>query len=150
MGSRVDSVVHRFSEGPVSVRNAIRLIVAATIVTTVAGAVAVRLFDHKDFPNLGEAMWWSLQTVTTVGYGDITPKTWVGRLIGSLVLLYSVAFLTILTAAITTSFIERARAQRQAALGHEDPVIARLDDIASRLDRLERRLDAGDPADSQS
>ena len=54
------------------------------------------------------------------------------------------AFLTILTAAITTSFIERARSQRQAVLGHEDPVIARLDDIAERLDRLERRLAPGD------
>ena len=146
MGSRVDHMVHDFQEGPVSVRNAIRLIVVATIVTTVAGGVAVRIFDHKDFRTIGDAMWWALQTVTTVGYGDITPKTGVGRVIGSLVLLYSVAFLTILTAAITTSFIERARAQRQAALGHSDPVIARLDDIAERLDRLEQRLAPGDEA----
>jgi len=144
MGSRVDRLVHDFQEGPASVRNAIRLIVVATIITTVAGGVAVRIFDHKDFHGMGDAMWWALQTVTTVGYGDITPKTVVGRIIGSLVLLYSVAFLTILTAAITTSFIERARAQRQAALGHEDPMIARLDDIAERLDRVERRLTPGD------
>jgi voltage-gated potassium channel len=141
VGSRADRFVHRVGEGPASVRNAIRLIVVATILTTIAGGIAVRVFDHKDFPDLGNAMWWSLQTVTTVGYGDITPKTWLGRFIGSLVLLYSVAFMSILIAAITTSFIERARAQRQAALGHEDPMIARLDDIADRLERLERRLD---------
>jgi len=145
MGARVDRLVKDFQEGPASVRNAIRLIVAATIITTVLGGVLVRIFDPKDFPNLGVAMWWSLQTVTTVGYGDVTPKTAVGRLIGSLVLLYSVAFLTILTAAITTSFIERARTQRQAAAGREDPVVARLDDIATRLDRLEQRLTADEP-----
>jgi voltage-gated potassium channel len=144
MGSRVDRLVHEFQEGPASVRNAIRLIVVATIITTLIGGVLVRIFDHKDFHSLGDAMWWALQTVTTVGYGDITPKNTVGRVIGSLVLLYSVAFLTILTAAITTSFIERARAQRQAVLGHEDPVIARLDDIAERLDRLEQALAPGD------
>jgi voltage-gated potassium channel Kch len=137
--------VHSFQEGPASVRNAIRLIVAATIVTTVLGGVAVRIFDHKDFHSLGDALWWALQTVTTVGYGDITPKTVVGRVIGSAVLLYSVAFLTILTAAITTSFIERARAQRQPARpGHDDPVVARLDDIVERLDRVEQRLAARD------
>jgi voltage-gated potassium channel len=141
VGSRVDTFVHRIGEGPASVRNAIWLIVVATVVTTVAGGLAVRIFDHKDFRTIGDALWWALQTVTTVGYGDITPKTGVGRVIGSAVLLYSVAFLTILTAAITTSFIERARAQRQAAAGHEDPMIARLDDIAARLERLERALD---------
>jgi len=142
VGSRVDRLVHEFQEGPASVRNAIRLIVVATIITPLIGGVLVRLFDHKDFHTLGDAMWWALQTVTTVGYGDITPKSTVGRVIGSLVLLYSVAFLTILTAAITTSFIERARTQRRTEGGHEDPVIARLDDIASRLDRLEQRLPA--------
>jgi voltage-gated potassium channel len=146
MGSRLDRLAHSYLEGPASVRNAIRLIVVATAVTTVVGAVLVRLFDHKDFHDIGTAMWWSLQTVTTVGYGDVTPKTWVGRAIGSLVILYAVAFMSILIAAITTSFIERARAQRQAALGHEDPVIARLDDIADRLERLERKLAAGDDA----
>jgi len=82
--------------------------------------------------------------VTTVGYGDITPKTVVGRLIGSFVLLYSVAFLTILTAAITTSFIERARTQRRAEAPHQDPVLARLDQITARLDRLDERLSAED------
>jgi len=144
VGSRVDRVIHSSLEGPASVRNAIRVIVVATVFTTVAGGVLVRIFDHKDFHGLGDAMWWALQTVTTVGYGDITPKTWIGRAIGSAVLLYSVAFLTILTAAITTSFIERARGQRQAAMGHQDPVLVRLDDIAARLDRLEQRMAAGD------
>jgi voltage-gated potassium channel len=141
MGPRLERLGHSYLEGPASVRNAIRLIVVATALTTVVGAVLVRLFDHKDFHDIGTALWWALQTVTTVGYGDITPKTWVGRAIGSAVILYAVAFLTILTAAITTSFIERARAQRQAALGHEDPMVARLDDIVDRLERLERRLD---------
>ena len=144
MGPRLERLGHSYLEGPASVRNAIRLIVVATALTTVVGAVLVRLFDHKDFHDIGTALWWALQTVTTVGYGDITPKTWVGRAIGSFVILYAVAFLTILTAAITTSFIERARAQRQAALGHEDPMIARLDDIAARLERLEQKLGTSD------
>jgi voltage-gated potassium channel len=141
---RVDRFVDTFHEGPASVRNAIRLIVGATIVTTVVGGLLVWVFDRHDFHNLGTAMWWALQTVTTVGYGDVTPKNGIGRIIGACVLLYSVAFLTILTAAITTSFIERARGERKSG-ATEDAVVSRLDDIAARLDRLERRLggDAG-------
>ena len=127
-----------FLTGPASVRNAIRVIVAATIVTTVVGALLVWLFDRRDFSNFGDAMWWSLQTVTTVGYGDVTPKSGVGRLIGGGVLLYAVAFLTILTATITTSFIERARKARPDA--DNESVPQRLDDIVSRLDRLEQLL----------
>ncbi len=127
-----------FLTGPASVRNAIRVIVAATVVMTVVGALLVWLFDRRDFSNFGDALWWALQTVTTVGYGDVTPKNGVGRVIGGAVLLYSLAFLAILTAIITTSFIERARSERPGA--DKDPVSERLDDIVSRLDRLEQLL----------
>ena len=131
-----------FHREPPSVRHAIRAIVAATVVATVLGGFLVWLFDRKDFATLGEAMWWALQTVTTVGYGDVTPKNTLGRIIGATVLLYSVTFLSILTAAITTSFVERARRQR----GTDDrtDIIGRLDEITSRLDRVERLLAASD------
>jgi voltage-gated potassium channel len=125
-----------FREGPASVRNAIRVVVAASILTTIAGGVLAWLFDRQDFATIGDAMWWSLQTVTTVGYGDITPKTVPGRLIGAAYLLYAVAFLTILSAAITTSLIERRRREGGPDVGI-DAVLQRLDDITARLDRIE-------------
>jgi voltage-gated potassium channel len=137
---RFTRLVQDFQEGPANVRNAIRLIVVATMATTLAGGVLVRIFDHRDFHNLGDAMWWALQTVTTVGYGDITPTNTVGRVIGAAILLYSVAFLTILTAAITTSFIEKARGRRQDLEDRHANVMDRLDHIVARLDRLEQRL----------
>jgi voltage-gated potassium channel Kch len=138
--------LNAFFEGPASVRHAIRAIVVASVVTTALGAVLMRLFDEKDFPRFGDALWWAVQTVTTVGYGDITPHNSVGRLIGGAFLLYSVAFLTILTAAITTSFIARARIDRsdgstsgEASSGDLQAVLDRLDDIVARLERLEQR-----------
>ncbi|HET7487838.1 MAG TPA: potassium channel family protein [Acidimicrobiales bacterium] len=129
-----------FLQAPASVRRATRVIVVATVVTTFAGGLLIWTFDRHDFPTFGEALWWALQTVTTVGYGDITPTTPIGRVIGSAVLLYSVAFLAILTAAITTSFIEQARRLRAPAEEQSDAaVLARLDEIAARLERLEAR-----------
>jgi len=120
-----------------------RVIVVATIVTTIAGGLLAWLFDREDFDTFGDAIWWSLQTVTTVGYGDITPKNPIGRFIGGVVLLYAVAFLSLLTAAITTTFIEQARRERPAepADPSVNAVLARLDDIADRLDRLESHVE---------
>src|SRR3954471_9195197 len=93
-----------FIESPTSIRNTVRVLVAASVLTTLLGAVLMWFFDRKDFGSPGDAMWWSLQTVTTVGYGDVTPTSGVGRLIGSLFMLYAVAFMAILTAAITATF----------------------------------------------
>lgn len=129
-----------FLEGPASVRSAIRVIVIATIVTTLLGGVLVWLVDRESFGSIGSALWWSLQTVTTVGYGDVTPRNGIGRLIGAAVLLYAVAFLSILTATITTAFVEQANRERR---DDDDAdlaaVMARLDEIARRLDRWEPR-----------
>ena len=133
--------VRSFLEAPASVRSAIRVIVIATVTTTLLGAVLVWVFDSGDFPSFGGALWWSLQTVTTVGYGDITPTNGIGRLIGAVVLLYSVAFLSVLTAAITTSFVDRARRDRAEAEDLDLVAIAdRLDRIDERLARLEQAL----------
>jgi voltage-gated potassium channel len=131
-------IIERYQRRPTSVRMALRVIVAATVVTTFAGGLAVWIFDREDYASFGDAMWWSLQTVTTVGYGDNPPTTGVGRMIASLVLLYAVGFMAILTAAITTSFIEQARRERRPDEPDLGVVLDRLDQIAERLDRLEQ------------
>jgi voltage-gated potassium channel Kch len=116
-----------------------RVIVIATVLATAVGALLVWVFDSKSFNSFGDALWWALQTVTTVGYGDVTPENGVGRIIGGIVLIYSVAFLSILTAVITTSFVEQARRQRAKTEPGLQAVLDRLDQISARLDRLEEQ-----------
>lgn len=77
------------------------------------GAVVMRITDHQDFPSLGLAVWWALQTVTTVGYGDVVPKTDVGRVIGGVEMVLGVSFFTFLTAGVTSTVIRRASASAQ-------------------------------------
>jgi voltage-gated potassium channel len=86
-----------------------------------------------------------LQTVTTVGYGDVTPKHTSGRIVATFVMLEGIAFLTIIIAAITSTFVARAQEEREAAEAGEaeeveSRVDAQLDDLAARLDRVEAML----------
>ena len=135
----------RFLREPVSVRNAASVIVVTTLVIVVAGGVAMRILDHHEYSNIWLGMWWSLQTVTTVGYGDVTPTNAPGKLVGALVMLQGIAFLAIITAAITSTFVSRATAERDAAAqASEDRADERLDsrlvELSQRMDRLEQLL----------
>jgi voltage-gated potassium channel Kch len=133
----------RLLREPPSVR--IAAIVTATLLITVAGGVLMRLFDNEEYPNIWLGMWWALQTVTTIGYGDVTPKEPAGRIVAVFVMLEGVALLTITIALITSTFITRAAREREdaEAVGHERAEVrieAKLDDLAVRLERLEAML----------
>lgn len=141
----IERRLSRFLREPVSVRNAANVIVVATAVVVVVGGVAMRVLDAHEYPNVWRGMWWALQTVTTVGYGDVTPTHPSGRIVAAFVMLEGVAFVSILVAAITSTFVARAARERRGVdagdpVSGEDPVQARFDDLAARLDRVEAML----------
>jgi voltage-gated potassium channel len=138
--------VRRFSENPASIGNAVRLLIGVTIVIVLAGSAVIWLFDRRDFPDFGTALWFSLQTVTTVGYGDVTPTDVVGRVATAVVMLTAIGLVTILTAAITSTFVEasqrrRATADRAGERAESERIEDQLARISERLDRIERLLD---------
>ena len=135
----------RFMREPPSVRTAAGVIVTATAVVVVAGGALMRLLDHGEYSDIWVGMWWALQTVTTVGYGDVTPKNPSGRIIATFVMLQGIAFLAIITAAITSTFVARANKERDMAHAADEDdtevrIEAQLKGIDQRLDRLERML----------
>ena len=87
----------------------------------------------------GVGMWWALETVTTVGYGDVTPRNVSGRIIASVVMLEGIAFLAIITAVITSTFVSRASAEYAALHAGEQ---ADTVDLEKRLAAIEKQLDA--------
>ena len=105
----IERRMNRFLSEPASVRNAASVIVTATVVVVVAGGITIRAIDHREYSSIWQGMWWSLQTVTTVGYGDVTPKDTAGKIVGAVVMLEGVAFLAIITAAITSTFVTHAQ-----------------------------------------
>ena len=126
----------KFLREPPTVRGAVATIVVATASVVVAGGVLIRVLDHEEYSSVWVGMWWGIQTVTTVGYGDVTTANWSGRLIAAFVMLYGIAFLAIVTAAITSTFVARAARERQAA-----DEVTELERIEARFDELERKLD---------
>jgi len=143
MGPRnpLERRVSRFLRDPVSWRNAADVIVVATATVVVAGGVLMRVLDHSEYPNIGRGLWWAIQTVSTVGYGDVTPQHTSGRIIAAAMMLWGIAFLSILIAAITSTFVARAERERaRAESDDEDRLSAQLDDLNSRLERVEQML----------
>jgi voltage-gated potassium channel len=140
----VERTMTRFLRRPPSVRGAASVIVTVTAIVVVGGGILMRVFDHTEYPNIWVGMWWALQTVTTVGYGDVTPERRIGRIIASFVMLEGIAFVTIVIAAITSTFVARAAKDRgfqQEALPGATASEAQLERIEQRLERIEQRLD---------
>jgi len=138
----VERRMGRFLREPPTVRGAVGVIVTATAVVVVGGGILIRALDSSEYHDVWVGMWWSVQTVTTVGYGDVTPKHVSGRIVGVLVMLYGIAFLTITIAAITSTFVTRAERERdqQTIEAPEARIEARLDALAEQLERIEATL----------
>lgn len=135
----IERRMSKFLREPPSVRLAAGVIVTATAVVVVGAGALIRVLDHTEYPSIWVGMWWSLQTVTTVGYGDVTPHKAIGRLVGAFVMLEGIAFLAIVTAAITSSFV--ARAEREQDLADQDDAEKAVARLEARFDQLDGRLD---------
>jgi len=113
--------------------------VIATVTTTitVAAGLLMSVIDHKGFPSIGSGLWWAVQTVTTVGYGDHVPETVPGQVLAAVVMLLGIGFVTVITASITGAFVARTRKEPAP----DTPQSAeQLQDIIARLERIEGHL----------
>jgi voltage-gated potassium channel len=127
-----------------------RYLASALLLTSIGAGVLVRAIDPKDFHSVGDGIWWALVTLATVGYGDIVPHSAWGRVVGSVVIVLGVTFLSLLTATVTSYFVamdsnernEEAESIRGAS--HEDTK-AMIREVLDRLEAIERRLDDRDP-----
>jgi voltage-gated potassium channel len=129
------------ASGRLTARRAAVVISLFTLALTVIAALLVFAFDRDEFPNLGVSLWWAIQTVTTVGYGDFVPHSAGGRIVGALVMLIGISFVAVVTAAIAAAFVQSAK-QRVG----QDPLASRLDEIVTRLERLEAALERSNPS----
>jgi voltage-gated potassium channel len=106
------------------------------------GGVIIRFVDDENFPSVGLGIWWALQTVTTVGYGDVVPTSVAGRTVGGLVMVIGIAFISFVTAGVTSTLVQRAaKEESEADRAHQEEIAQR---IVDQLTELGKRLDVID------
>ena len=110
-------------------------LVLMMLVAMMVAALTVHVLSPKAFTTFGDEVWWAAQTVTTVGYGDVVPKTSGGRFIGGIVMFVSVATVSLVTAVVTAGFV----AYQQRRMSGE---VERHQELRDALARIEERLTA--------
>jgi voltage-gated potassium channel len=137
--SRLERQLDRAVARATTPRGATIVIATAATVITVGAGLLMTLVDGENFPSIGSGLWWAVQTVTTVGYGDDVPTNLTGRLVAVVVMLLAIAFLTVITASITSTFVSRAR-RAGTPPSAETATAEQVRQLDSRLERIEAAL----------
>jgi voltage-gated potassium channel len=116
-------------------RLAASVIVIAWAIGVVVFGVVERLVDPDTFDTVWLGMWWAIQTVTTVGYGDVVPGSTVGKVVASFLMLGGLSLFAVVTGAITSAFVAQAQRRMQG-----DPVVQRLDQLTTEVEALRADL----------
>jgi voltage-gated potassium channel len=107
----------------------LRFAATTTAVIVFLGALGIFAVEHgvnARIGTFGDAMWWSVVTATTVGYGDVSPVTPEGRFIAVGLMFLGVAFIGVFTAAVSNYISDHGR----------------VNQVEERLARIEAKLDA--------
>lgn len=119
--------------------------VGSAVVLTYCGALAVldaeQNADGANITGFGEAIWWALATITTVGYGDHYPVTAVGRAVAAALMVSGIAVLGVVTASVASWLVEAVGRETAAAVGAADGAVeARIAALTAQVARLEAEL----------
>jgi voltage-gated potassium channel len=128
---RVEQRVERWYERLTLFRAVSTIIALALILVLIAGLL-VRLVEPDTFTSIGLSYWWAVETVTTVGYGDVVPHDPAGRVVGVLLMLTGLALIPTLTSVIVSTFLSKRREAEQERL---EQMVQRLEEHLSRIEQ---------------
>jgi voltage-gated potassium channel len=122
-------------------------LILALVVILLVGAIGFSLFEPAEGPwwtRFGRALWWGMVTLTTVGYGDVVPVTFLGRVVGVALMVIGVLSLSLVTATVASVFIERKFRQEKGLEAVKSTqhilILGWPEDAEALLDQLLRRL----------
>lgn len=96
------------------------------------------LYSLAENINYGNALWWAIVTTTTVGYGDISPSTSIGKGIAIVLMFVGIGLIGAITSTVTSFFTQ------QQAEESEEKINQQFASINAKLDRIERKLGGND------
>jgi len=118
-----------------------RFLLAASVLVLNGAAIVYLVERHAPGSNihtLGQSLWWSVTTVTTVGYGDYVPVTVAGRITACFIMGIGLLTLAVITAQVASSFVSQGPrlAAPQPERATPEPTLAQLDRRLARIEEL--------------
>lgn len=111
------------------------------IVYVALSSALLFVFDPQ-FSSIGDGIWFTLITSTTVGYGDITPTSTIGRAISILTIFIGVMFVSVFTAFLTSIYDKQSYARTQQQLDYVmEKNEEEIKDLKNQINRLEEKID---------
>ena len=129
------------------------------VVYTVSGVVlliytaSLAVFDKERYlhgatiNSFGKALWWSITTVTTVGYGDVYPITDTGRVIAVLLMIGGISLVGVVTAALASWIIERVTEEESVM---QAATVAHVEELRNEIRALGKELQARENSDDHA
>lgn len=120
-------------------------VAGAAAMLILIGALAV-LDVEQNAPDakivtFGDAAWWAITTITTVGYGDLYPVTAIGRLVAAALMMSGIAVLGVVTASIASWLVQRVEDTAESvAEAVEEPVRAEVAELVAEISALRREI----------
>ena len=112
-------------------------VVAGTTLLVYVSSLAVleaeRSNPHSTIKNFGEAVWWAVTTVTTVGYGDLAPVTVTGRVITVLLMIGGISLVGAVTATLASWLVQRVAEEDTA---NQAATAAHIEQLRSEIKQL--------------
>jgi voltage-gated potassium channel len=95
--------------------------VFVTFVLMILSSTLMYYIEHdaqpEKFASIGDAVWWAVATLTTVGYGDVYPVTALGKILSGIIALIGIGFVALPTGIISSAFIEKIQAEKKSKKG---------------------------------
>ncbi len=126
-------------------------VLSSAVLLTYAGALAVldaeENADGSNIRTLGDALWWAVSTITTVGYGDHYPITPIGRFVAVGLMIGGIAVLGVVTASVAAWLVENVSTTTATDVAAaEAPIREELARLADHIRHLTAQLNAHTPA----
>jgi voltage-gated potassium channel len=115
VSTRLETRINTWTDRLTLVR-AIGTIIGIAVALVLVAGFLVWLVERETFTSIGLAYWWAMETVTTVGYGDVVPHSVSGRVIASMLMLTGLALIPTLTSVIVSTLLAKHRQEEQAQL----------------------------------
>ena len=120
------------------------------LLLTAAGIIVIGSFvifsvesQHPDsqINSMLDAVWWTVSTVTTVGYGDIVPVTDAGKIVAVFFMFFGIGVLGIFISVLGTQFYKRRFEKEEKEISHAQKLILdRMDDLEKNQEKLQKDL----------